>query len=89
VIEERKHLHLEIANEGRLKTKLYDKRDYFTFPIVNFPFGSSNIPSSPAYVVYTSQLIRYSRAYAQYSTCEGTDLLILLLFHFDLGSNDI
>jgi hypothetical protein len=24
--------HLEIANGGRLKTKLYDKRDYFTFP---------------------------------------------------------
>jgi hypothetical protein len=67
---QRQHLfwtHLEIANEGRLKTKLYDKRDYFTFPIVNFPFVSSNIPSSPAYGVYTSQLIRYSRAYAQYS----------------------
>jgi hypothetical protein len=24
-------------NRGRLKTKLYDKRDDFTFPIVNFP----------------------------------------------------
>jgi hypothetical protein len=45
-------LHLEIANEGRLKTKLYDKRDYFTFPIANFPFVSSNIPAPPAYGVY-------------------------------------
>jgi hypothetical protein len=38
-------LHLEIA-------KLYDKRDGFTFPIVNFPFISSNIPASPACGVY-------------------------------------
>jgi len=27
------------------KTELYDKRDDFTFPIVNFPFISSNIPA--------------------------------------------
>ena len=32
------NLHLEIDNEGRLKTKLYDKRDNVSFPIVNFPF---------------------------------------------------
>ena len=25
-------LHLEIDSEGRLKTKLYDKRDYLNFP---------------------------------------------------------
>ena len=31
-------LHLEIDSEGRLRTKLYDKRHYFNFPIVNFPF---------------------------------------------------
>ena len=36
---------------GRLKTKLHDKRNDFTFPIVNFPFISSNIPASPAYGV--------------------------------------
>jgi len=60
-------LHLEIDNRGRLKTKLYDKGDDFTFTIVNFPFISSNIPASPTYGVYISQLIRYSRACAQYS----------------------
>jgi hypothetical protein len=48
-------LQLEIDNGGRLKAKLYDKRDYFTFPIVNFPFISSNIPTSRAYGVYISQ----------------------------------
>ena len=45
-------LQLEIDNGGRLKAKLYDKRDDFTFPIVNFPFISSNIPTSRAYGVY-------------------------------------
>jgi len=33
-------LYLEIDSEGRLRTKLYDKRDDFNFPIVNFPFIS-------------------------------------------------
>ena len=46
---------------GKLTTRLYDKRDDFNFPIVNFPFLSSNIPSAPAYGVYVSQLIRYAR----------------------------
>ena len=32
------YLHLELDKEGRLITKLYDKRDDFHFPIVNFPF---------------------------------------------------
>ena len=42
-------LHIDIDKGGRLKTKFYDKRDDFTFPIVNFPYISSNIPASPAY----------------------------------------
>jgi hypothetical protein len=29
-------IHLEIDNGELLKTKLYDKRDDFNFPIVNF-----------------------------------------------------
>ena len=54
--------YLYIYN-GNLTTRLYNKRD---FPIVNFPFLSSNIPSAPAYDVYVSQLIRYARAYSNY-----------------------
>ena len=50
-------LYLYIDNSGRLKSKLYDKYDDFDFPIVNIPFLSSNIPTSPAYGVYISQLI--------------------------------
>ena len=46
---------------NNITTKLYDKRDAFSFHIVNFPFMSSNIPSAPANGVYASQLIRYAR----------------------------
>ena len=38
----------------------------FDFHIVNFPFLSSNIPSSPSYGVYISQLIRYARCCSYY-----------------------
>jgi hypothetical protein len=50
-------LHLEIDSEGRFRTKLYDKKDYFNFPIVNFLFICCNIPVVPAYGVYISQLL--------------------------------
>ena len=60
-------LDLSYDRDKRLQVKLYDKRDYFDFNIVNFPFLSSNIPQSPAYGVYVSQLIRYARASSTYS----------------------
>jgi hypothetical protein len=44
-------IYLEIDSEGRLRMKLYDKRDDFNVPIVNFPFICSNIPTTPAYSV--------------------------------------
>ena len=59
-------LFLEYDQDYRLTTRLYDKRDDFNFPIVNFPFLDSNIPLSPAYGVYISQLIRYYRASSYY-----------------------
>jgi len=59
-------LFLEYDTHNQLTTRLYDKRDDFNFPIVNFPFLCSNIPSPPAYGVYISQLIRYSRACSKY-----------------------
>ena len=57
---------LNIDINGKLTTQLYDKRDDFSFSIVNFPYLCSNIPSSPAYGVYVSQLIRYARACSAY-----------------------
>ena len=57
---------LSIDADGKLTTQLYDKRDDFSFTIVNFPYICSNIPLSPAYGVYISQLIRYARACSTY-----------------------
>jgi hypothetical protein len=69
-------LHLEIDNEGRLRTKLYDKRDDVNFSIKNFPFICSNIPAAPAYGVYISQVIRYSRACGSYQNFLDKELLL-------------
>ena len=55
-----------IGRDGQLCTSLYDKRDDFNFHITNFPFLSSNIPSSPAFGVFISQLIRYAMACSSY-----------------------
>ena len=43
-------LLLSIGRDGQLHTSIYDKRDDFNFHITNFPFLSSNIPTSPAYM---------------------------------------
>jgi hypothetical protein len=50
-------LLLEIDSDGRLRTKLYNKRDDFNFSIVNCPFICSNIPAAPAYGIYISQFM--------------------------------
>jgi hypothetical protein len=47
-------IRLENDSEGRLRTKLYDKRDDFNFPIVSFPFICSNTLAASAYGVYIS-----------------------------------
>jgi hypothetical protein len=69
-------LHLAIDSEGRLRKKLYDKRDDFNFHIVNFPFICRNIPAAPAYGVYISRLIEYSRACGSYHDFLDRGLLL-------------
>ena len=59
-------LLLSIGRDGQFRTSLYDKCDDFNFHITNFPFLSSNIPSTPGYGVFISQLIRYGRACSSY-----------------------
>jgi hypothetical protein len=44
---------IEINRKGWLKTKFYDKRDYFNFRIVISPFIYGNISESLAYEVTT------------------------------------
>ena len=53
------YLDLEVnISDRKFTTAVFDKRDGFSFHIVNFPHMDSNIPSKPVYGVYISQLVR-------------------------------
>ena len=64
--------------ENALFYKLYDKRDDYEFDIINFPFLDSNIPAGPAYGVYISQLIRYSRACLDYEDFKNRHIMLYI-----------
>ena len=66
------------SDNGKLATRLYDKRDDFNFPIVNFPFLSSNVPSAPAHGVFVSQLIFYARACTKYQDFVERGILLTI-----------
>ena len=54
-----------------LSFSIYDKRDDFSFEIVNFPYLDSCIPRKPALGIFLSQLIRFARicsAFADFCT---------------------
>ena len=53
-------MNLSITNDIA-SFKIYDKRDDFKFEIVNFPFLDGDVPRSPSYGVYISQLIHFAR----------------------------
>ena len=52
-------LNLTIWN-GIVSSKIYDKRDHFSFEIVNFSFLDGTVPHSPSYGVYILQLIQFA-----------------------------
>ena len=57
--KETSFLDLNIKGIGSdVHTSVYDKRDDFGFPIVNFPWLSGDVPRLPSYV---SQLVRFAR----------------------------
>ena len=51
---------MSITN-GIVSSQIYDKPDDFNFEIVNFLFFDGDVPRSPSYGVYISQLIRFAR----------------------------
>ena len=53
-------LNLSVTN-GIVYSKIYDRWNDFNFEIVNFPFLHGDVPRSPSYGVYISQLIRFAR----------------------------
>ena len=61
---------------GIVSSKIYDKRDYFNFEIVNFPFLDGDVPRSPSYGVYISQLIRFARVCSNVDDLKDRNLFL-------------
>ena len=60
--KETSFLDLNIKVTGNnIHTSVYDKRDGFGFPIVNFPWLGGDVPRLPSYGIYISQLVRFAR----------------------------
>jgi hypothetical protein len=60
-------LDLDLIIKDRLiSSSIFDKRDAFDFPIVNFPTLTGNIPQKSAYGVFVGELVRYARACTYY-----------------------
>ena len=66
----------QIWQRGAVNNETLRKKNDFNFLIVNFPFLCSNIQGAPAYGVYISQLIRYSRACGSYQDFLDRGLLL-------------
>ncbi len=61
-------LDLELIIEDNvISASIFDKRDSFDFPIVNFPVLTGNIPKKGSYGVFVGELVRYARACTYYS----------------------
>ena len=73
------YIRLECDEDGKLYMRLYDKRDEFDFPIVNFPYLNSNIPESSAYAVLVSQLIRFARLFSKHEDILRGSILVAKL----------
>ena len=69
------YLNLSTAN-GKVSSKIYGKRDDFNFEIVNFPFIDEDVPRSPSYGVYISQLIRFARVCSNVDDLNNRNLLL-------------
>ena len=68
-------LNLSITN-GIVSSKIYDKRDDLNFEIVNFPFLDGDVPCSPSYGVYISQLIRFARVCSNVDDLNNRNLFL-------------
>jgi hypothetical protein len=69
-------IHIISDNFSNLHFSIYDKRDDFSFEIVNFPFLDSCIPRKPALGIFLSQLIRYARISSSYQDFCNRSLLL-------------
>ena len=80
-VKEVAYLDLKLKSENDvLVSSVYDKRDNFSFEIVNYPFIDSCIPKNSALGVFSSQLIRYARICSKFTDFKdkSTSLVIKL-----------
>ena len=63
-----------------MPSKLYDKRGDFNFEIVNFPFLDGDVPRSPSYGVYISQLICCARVCSNVSDFNNINQSLIAKF---------
>ena len=68
-------LNIEIIDSD-FHTSVYDKRDDFGFPIVNFPWLSGDVFRLPSYGVYISQLVRFAKCCTSVSDFHSKNLQI-------------
>ena len=68
-------LNLSITN-GIVSSKVNDKRDDFNFEKVNFPFLDGDVPRSPSFGVYISQLIRFARVCSNVDDFNNRNLML-------------
>ena len=60
-----------------VSSKICDKQDGFNFEIVNFPFLDGDVPCSPSYGVYISQLIRFARVCSNVDDFNNRNLFLV------------
>ena len=72
-------LNLSITN-GMVSSKINDKRDDLNFEIVNFLFLNVDVPRSPSYGLYISQLILFARAWSNVDDLNNRNLFLTAKF---------
>lgn len=66
-----------VIKDHIISTSIYDKRDTFNFPIVNFPTLTGNIPKKSSYGVFTCELVRYARACSYFEDFKSRTLSLV------------
>ena len=70
--------NIKVIGSG-IHTSVYDKRDDFGFPIINFSLLSGDDPRLPSHGVYISQLVRFAMSCTSVSDFNSKNLSSKLL----------
>ena len=64
------------TTNGIVSSKIYDKWDDINLEIFDFPFLDGDVPLSPSYGVYISQLIRFARVFSNVDDFNNRNLFL-------------